>query len=74
MSMLGLDTFNKFYLFALKVLEHVTCNVFYFFEEDWYMYLCEDEEGAFVLAKTMSFTVAYFVDVGEALRLYHTLE
>jgi len=32
-----------------------------------------DEEGAFVLARTVSFFGAYPVDIGEALGLYHAL-
>jgi hypothetical protein len=33
-----------------------------------------DEEGSFVLAKTMNFPDVHAVDAGEALGLYHTLE
>jgi ribonuclease HI len=33
-----------------------------------------DDEGAFVLAKTISFDVIHSVHVGEALGLYHAME
>jgi hypothetical protein len=33
-----------------------------------------DDDGAFVLAKTISFDVVHSVHVGEALGLYHALE
>ncbi|XP_024628912.1 uncharacterized protein [Medicago truncatula] len=33
-----------------------------------------DEGGVFVLAKTISFVGVYFVDIGEALGLYHALQ
>ena len=56
----------------------IKCNIGVSFSNEWNgtcIGICvRDDDGAFVLTKTMSFSPLCLVNVGEALRLFHALQ